>query len=123
MVLVGRDPRGLEEVAEVVREEGREVLVVVEDLGLEGAVGRVVARVGHLELGVIVNNVGVMGEHFMPFLDMGEEEVERMVRVNTTTAAQVPRRACPLDTFHSNIKARLPHCFLSTLFQLFFCTL
>ena len=93
MVLVGRDPMGLEEVAEVVRQEGMEVLVVVEDLGVEGAVGRVVEKVSHLELGVIVNNVGVMGEHFMPFLDMGEEEVERMIRVNTITAAQVPQDA------------------------------
>ena len=41
------------------------------------------------ELGVLVNNVGVMGAHFMPYLDMQQEDVEDMIRVNTITAAQV----------------------------------
>ena len=50
-----------------------------------------------------MNNVGVMGAHFMPYLDMEQvtlseliethldtqEEVEKMIRVNTITAAQV----------------------------------
>ena len=41
------------------------------------------------ELGVLVNNVGVMGAHFMPYLDMQQEDVEDMIRVNTITAAEV----------------------------------
>ena len=36
-----------------------------------------------------MNNVGVMGAHFMPYLHMEQEEVEDMIRVNTITAAQV----------------------------------
>jgi len=95
VVLVARDQVALEQLAEEVRGEGVQAKVVVEDFAKEGAVSRVVEKVANRELGVLVNNVGVMGAHFMPYLDMEQEEVEKMIRVNTITAAQLCHALLP----------------------------
>jgi len=95
VMLVARDKKALENLAEEVRAEGVQAKVVVEDFAKEGAVSRVVDKVANRELGVLVNNVGVMGAHFMPYLDMDQEEVEKMIRVNTITAAQLCHALLP----------------------------
>jgi len=95
VMLVARDKKSLESLAVEVQALGVEAKVVVEDFTKEGAVDRVVNKVANRELGVLVNNVGVMGAHFMPYLDMQQEDVEDMIRVNTITAAELCHRLIP----------------------------
>jgi len=95
VVLVARDGGALEELALEVGRMGGRARVLVADFSQEGTVSRVVEQVKDLELGVLVNNVGIMGPHFMPFLDMDQRIIEEMVRINVATATQLCHTLLP----------------------------
>ena len=81
---------GAEETADLVRQAGREALVVSANVRVEAEVSAMVAatraRFGGLD--VAVNNVGMMaGRHARPFLDIDAEYFRDIVEQNLITAA------------------------------------
>jgi len=89
IVLVSRNREVLDEVAAVVEEEYKvKTQVIVADFTDIEAVGEVVKQLKDkgLDIGVLVNNVGIFGPHFMPFLELKEKTVKDMINVNIMTA-------------------------------------
>lgn len=39
-----------------------------------------------IDVGILVNNVGILGPHFMPFLELDNDTVENMIYVNVLAA-------------------------------------
>ena len=53
-----------------------QTLVVVIDFTQARAVDQLLQKIKELEVGVLVNNVGMMGPHFIPFLETERETVQ-----------------------------------------------
>jgi len=89
VVLVSRNQETLEEVAaEIEKQFEVNTIIVVADFTDGEAVTKVVKEVKDkgLDIGVLVNNVGMFGPHFMPFLELEEKTVKDMITVNIMTA-------------------------------------
>ena len=61
---------------------------IVADFTNPDVLPRVVKEIEHLniDIGVLVNNVGMLGPHHMPFLELDQEMVTGMVNVNILSA-------------------------------------
>lgn len=95
LVLVARDPQGLEACAAEVRALGRTAWVVPADLGdtaaLAGLGERVLAASGRVD--VIVHNAGI--EPFVRFEEIDPASLEQVVAVNFTAPALLTRALVP----------------------------
>lgn len=71
------------ETAKLVKKKGRRALMIQADIGRQSDVQRVIQETfnafGHLD--ILVNNAGILGG-FAPFLEVGEEDFDEIVRVN-----------------------------------------
>jgi len=89
VVLVSRNREVLMELAASIEETHKvKAYVIVADFTDNKAVGDVVHDIKSkdLDIGVLVNNVGIFGPHFMPFLELEERMVQDMINVNITVA-------------------------------------
>ena len=98
VALVARSKERLEAVAAEVRGHGVEARVVVVDFthtaAAETAVSEL-ARAGVADIGVLVNNVGMMGPHFLPFLELEAAAARDMVTVNCVAATVLTHSLLP----------------------------
>lgn len=95
VVMVARDKVALEKLAREVEGLGVKSKMVVVDFLQENAVEKVIKQVKDLEVGILVNNVGILGPHFQPYLDMDYKLVEGMIRVNVLTTSQLCHALLP----------------------------
>jgi len=90
VVLVSRRENVLKELADLIQTEYKvDTKVIVADFTKEEAVSTVVKEIdkSNIEIGVLVNNVGVMGDSFFkPFLETNTESINNMIRVNISTS-------------------------------------
>ena len=88
IVLVSRGEKVLEKLATEVEEEFKvKTLIIVADFTDVEAVTKVVEKLKEkdLDIGMLVNNVGIFGPHFMPFLELEEKTARDMINVNIMT--------------------------------------
>ena len=98
VALVARSKERLEAVAAEVRSHGVEARVIVVDFTHTAAAETAVtelARAGVADIGVLVNNVGMMGPHFLPFLELEAAAARDMVTVNCTSATVLTHSLLP----------------------------
>ena len=98
VALVARSKERLEAVAAEVRGHGVEARVVVVDFTHTAAAETAVAelaRAGVADIGVLVNNVGMMGPHFLPFLELEAAAARDMVTVNCVAATVLTHSLLP----------------------------
>ena len=98
VALVARSKERLEAVAAEVRSHGVEARVIVVDFTNTAAAETAVAelaRAGVADIGVLVNNVGMMGPHFLPFLELEAAAARDMVTVNCTSATVLTHSLLP----------------------------
>jgi len=87
VILASRTKSSLVELAnEIENKYSVKTLVVVVDFTQAGAVDQLLQKIKELEVGVLVNNVGMMGPHFIPFLETERKTVQDMISVNTVPA-------------------------------------
>ena len=62
--------------------------IIVADFTNPGVLPRVVEEIErfNIDIGVLVNNVGMLGPHHMPFLELDQRTVIDMINVNVLTA-------------------------------------
>ena len=86
VVLADIDAAAGEEAAEALRQEGREALFVQADLtqraAVDALVGRTVERFGRID--IMLSNAGIAKA--TPFLDISEEEFDRVMAINLRAA-------------------------------------
>jgi len=98
VVLVSRNKKALEELADDIEETHNvKTCVIVADFTDNRAVGEVVNKLKEkdLDIGILVNNVGVFGPHFMPFLELEEKMVRDMINVNIMVATLLCHAVLP----------------------------
>jgi len=94
LVLVARRRERLEALAAELKERnGTETRVIVQDLSLPGAVDELSRQLEDIEVGMLVLNAGY--GYYGRFLDMGEEEIVRMISLNCTSLAVTAGRFIP----------------------------
>ena len=49
----------------------------------------------NVDIGVLVNNVGMMGPHFIPFLELEEATARNMIIVNCLSATMMTHHILP----------------------------
>ena len=98
IVLVARNRQRLDNVAEEIRNKfGVETAIIVVDFTDNKAAQTVVKELEKLniDIGVLVNNVGMMGPHFIPFLELDEKTVRDMITVNCVSATMLCHALLP----------------------------
>ena len=98
VVLVARNKERLDNVAKDI--EGSynvKTIVIVVDFTDNMAVSKVVKELDKqkLNIGVLVNNVGMMGPHFIPFLELDEKTARDMITVNCISATMMCHNILP----------------------------
>jgi len=89
VVLISRTKLKLETVAnELTQKYGIDTNIIVADFTDPKAPHKVIKELEQLniDIGVLVNNVGMLGEHQMPFLELDESTVIGMINVNMLAA-------------------------------------
>ncbi len=83
VVIAEIDEERGKETASLVEKAGRQALMILADVGRRAEAQRIVQETvkafGRLD--ILVNNAGILGG-FSPFLEVGEEELDEIVRVN-----------------------------------------
>merc|ERR1719153_199161 len=85
MVLVSRSRQKLEELKkEILKMYKVKTMIIVADFTDIEVLDKIVEelRESKVDLGVLVNNVGILGPHFMPFLELDGKIVKDMITVN-----------------------------------------
>ena len=77
--------------------KGLEFLVIAEDLTHSTALTSIINTLQDekLDIGVLVNNVGILGPHWMPFLEMEENDIKDIMNVNMTTTVSLCHALLP----------------------------
>jgi len=98
IALVARNKERLNTVAAEIRERfAVETAVIVVDFTDSKAVKTVVKELEkmNIDIGVLVNNVGMMGPHFIPFLELEEKTARDMITVNCVSATMMCHALLP----------------------------
>ena len=99
IVLVARNKERLNSVAETIQEKyGVKTEIIVVDFTDNRAVKTVVKELDKMKIdvGVLVNNVGMMGPpHFAPFLDYDEDTARDMITVNCISTTMMCHAILP----------------------------
>ena len=98
IVLVARNKQRLDTVAKEIGERfGVQTAVIVVDFTDNKAVKTVVKELEkmRIDIGVLVNNVGMMGPHFIPFLELEEQTARDMITVNCVSATMMCHALLP----------------------------
>jgi len=98
IVLISRTQSKLEEAAtELNRKYGVQTKVIVADFADPDVLPRIIEDLEkfNIDVGVLVNNVGMLGEHFMPFLELDEKTVIGMINVNILATTVLCHKLLP----------------------------
>ena len=98
IVLVARNKERLDKVAAEIRERFKvETAVIVVDFTDSKAAKTVVKELEKMsiDIGILVNNVGMMGPHFIPFLELEEKTARDMITVNCISATMLCHALIP----------------------------
>ena len=71
--------------------------VIVADFTKPEALSMILSKLDEfeIEIGVLVNNVGILGEHHMPFLELDRNTVINMINVNVTSGTVLCHHLLP----------------------------
>jgi len=86
IVLVGRNKQKLDNVANEIRDTYKvDTMTVVADFTNTDTVSKAIKKVksANIDLGILVNNVGVMGPSHLPFLELDKSSMKEIIIVNT----------------------------------------
>ena len=98
MVLVSRSRQKLEELErEIVKLYKVKTMIIVADFIKVEVLDQIVDKLkeSKLDIGVLVNNVGILGPHFQPFLELDSKLVKDMITVNITAATVLCHELLP----------------------------
>ena len=98
MVLVSRSKEKLEELEnEILKLYKVKTMIIVVDFTEKEALDQLVItlRESKIDIGVLVNNVGMLGPHFQPFLDLESKIVADMIQVNVTATTVLCHELLP----------------------------
>jgi short-subunit dehydrogenase len=98
LVLVGRSLTKLAALeAKLVARFGCKVIIIQADFTDPSVLPIIVSKIQEagVEVGVLVNNVGILGPHAMPFLELEVGTVQDMVTVNITAATVLCHQLLP----------------------------
>ena len=98
MVLISRSKQKLEELEkEIVNTYNVKTMIIVADFTKIEVLDTIVVKLkeSKLDIGVLVNNVGILGPHFQPFLELDSKIVKDMITVNITAATVLCHELLP----------------------------
>jgi short-subunit dehydrogenase len=93
VITARREDRLKEVAAKIEAEHGRDVRVIVAELGNRDGLARVIDVTTNEPLNMLVNNAGLA--HYKPFLELPPDEAEELVLVNTLAPTLLARAALP----------------------------
>merc|ERR1719450_1507050 len=86
IVLVSRNKQKLDNVANEIRDNYKvDTMTVVADFTNADTVPKAIKKIksANIDLGILVNNVGVLGPSHLPFLELDKSSVKEIIIVNT----------------------------------------
>ena len=98
MVLVSRSKQKLEELEkEIIKIHRVKTMIIVADFTKIEVLDHIVEKLRDpkIDIGVLVNNVGILGPHFQPFLELDSKIVKDMITVNITAATVLCHELLP----------------------------
>jgi len=98
LVLVSRSKAKLDALARDVQDKlGVKTMVIVADFTDSRVLPEIVRQVKHsgIDVGILVNNVGILGPHYQPFLELDAKIAEDMITVNITAATMLCHHMLP----------------------------
>merc|ERR1711970_1522859 len=98
LVLVSRSRQKLEDLEkEIVKTYKVKTMVIVADFTQIKVLDHIVAKLreSKVDIGVLVNNVGILGPHFQPFLELDRKTVKDMITVNISAATVLCHELLP----------------------------
>jgi len=98
MVLVSRSRQKLEELKkEILKMYKVKTMIIVADFTDIEVLDKIVEEIreSKVDIGVLVNNVGILGPHFMPFLELDGNIVKDMITVNISAATILCHKLLP----------------------------
>merc|ERR1711936_398287 len=98
MVLVSRSKLKLEELEKEISETYKvKTMIIVADFTKIEVLGHIVDKLkdSKLDIGILVNNVGILGPHYQPFLEVDPKIVKDMITVNITAATVLCHELLP----------------------------
>merc|ERR1719318_341924 len=98
MVLVSRSKQKLEELEKkIAKLYNVKTMVIVADFTKLEALDHIVGKLkdSRLDIGILVNNVGILGPHYQPFLKLDSKTAKDMITVNITAATVLCHELLP----------------------------
>ena len=98
MVLVSRSRQKLEVLEkDILKQYKVKTMIIVADFTDIEVLDKIVEEIreSKIDVGVLVNNVGILGPHFMPFLELDGKIVKDMVTVNISAATILCHKLLP----------------------------
>merc|ERR1712179_95866 len=98
LVLVSRSKQKLEDLEqEIMKTHKVKTMVIVADFTQIEVLDHIVAKLreSKVDIGVLVNNVGILGPHFQPFLELDRKTVKDMITVNISAATVLCHELLP----------------------------
>merc|ERR1719153_2093385 len=98
MVLVSRSRQKLEVLEkEILKMYKVKTMIIVADFTDIEVLDKIVEEIreSKVDIGVLVNNVGILGPHFMPFLELDGKIVKDMITVNISAATILCHKLLP----------------------------
>ena len=77
--------------------KGLDFLVIAEDLTRSTALTSIIntLEAEKLDIGVLINNVGILGPHWMPFLEMEAKDIKDIMNVNMMATVSLCHAVLP----------------------------
>merc|ERR1719320_1057289 len=98
LVLVSRSKQKLEDLEqEIVKTYKVKAMVIVADFTQIEVLDYIVTKLreSKVDIGVLVNNVGILGPHFQPFLEFDKKTVKDMIAVNISATTVLCHELLP----------------------------